>query len=111
MLDNDKKLVILCRIEPGCLGPDGIDHIADFCRYANQALKGEGNHFVKWLPLPRYDKSLAEIEYSVGDKGLSRAQATAYLQVFNRDLAQFEEQFHDLLALMINRYLSVKATK
>jgi hypothetical protein len=111
MLAHDKKLVILCRIEPGCLGPDGIDHIADFCRYANKELKCDASHYIRWLPLPRYDKSLDEIEYLVGEKGLSRIQAAVYLEVFNQDLAEFEEQFHERLASMINCYLSIRQLK
>ncbi|GIU43219.1 hypothetical protein TUM3794_28360 [Shewanella colwelliana] len=107
-LSDNKKLVLLCRIEPGCLGPDGIDHIANFCRFANGALKHVDAEFIKWRPLPRYDKSLDEIEYSIAGKGLTRPQAAQYLAVFDKSLEEFEEHFHDTLTELIDIYLAKK---
>ncbi len=35
-LADDKKLHLLYRVEPGCLGPTGADTIERFCEYANE---------------------------------------------------------------------------
>ncbi len=106
VLPQEKKLTVLCRIEPGCLGPDGIDHIESFCRFANQELKTVDSNFIKWLPLPRYDKSLPEMQYSVNYRQLNREKAAKYLSLFNCELNDFEEHFHDKVALLINEFLS-----
>ncbi len=109
-LPQEKKLTVLSRIEPGCLGPDGVDHIESFCRFANQELKKVDSNFVKWLPLPRYDKSLPEMQYSVNSKQLSRDKAAKYLSHFNSELDDFEEHFHDKVSLLINEFLSEHKT-
>ncbi|MFT6898769.1 MAG: hypothetical protein ACJA13_003196, partial [Paraglaciecola sp.] len=31
-----KKLTVTFRVEPGCLGPDGISHIEAFCKFAKR---------------------------------------------------------------------------
>ncbi|WP_077755547.1 hypothetical protein [Shewanella psychrophila] len=107
-LPKEKKLTVLCRIEPGCLGPDGLDYIADFCRFANQELKQVDANFIIWLPLPRYDKSLPEMQYSVNQKQLSHDKAAQYLDHFKSDLDDFEEHFHDKLSLLIDEFLANK---
>lgn len=106
LLTKDKKLTVLCRIEPGCLGPDGLDHIENFCRFANQALKQVNDNFIIWLPLPRYDKSLAEMQYSVNQKQLTHEKAAKYLALFHCDLERFEEDFHEQLSVMIDQFLA-----
>ncbi|WP_299792077.1 hypothetical protein [uncultured Shewanella sp.] len=105
-LPQEKKLTVLCRIEPGCLGPDGVDHIESFCRFANQELKKVDPDYIKWIPLPRYDKSLSEMQYSVNNKQLNREKAAKYLSHFQSDLDDFEEHFHDKVSLLINDFLS-----
>ncbi|QFU22829.1 hypothetical protein FM038_012190 [Shewanella eurypsychrophilus] len=105
-LPKEKKITVLCRIEPGCLGPKGLDHIEDFCRFANQELKRVDGNFIIWLPLPRYDKSLAEMQYSVNKKQLNHDKAAQYLAHFDCDLDDFEEHFHEQLSVMIDEFLS-----
>ncbi|ACA86664.1 hypothetical protein [Shewanella woodyi] len=110
-LPKEKKLTVLCRVEPGCLGPDGLDHIESFCRFSHQELKKIDSDFIKWLPLPRYDKSLAEMEYSVDSKLLSRDKASQYLAHFKCELDEFEEHFHDKLSTLINEFLANNKAK
>ncbi|WP_028775146.1 hypothetical protein [Shewanella waksmanii] len=100
-----RKLTLLCRIEPGCLGPQGVDHVEAFCRYAHAELKSFYPEAIAWLPLPRYDKSLAEFEYLVGKKNLSFAQAQQLLTVLGIQLNDVEEQFHDKIADLIDLFL------
>lgn len=107
-LAKEKKLTVMCRVEPGCLGPDGIDHIESFCRFAHKELKKVDSDFVKWMPLPRYDKSLAEMEYSVDSKLLTRDKASQYLTYFKCELDEFEEHFNDKISILINEFLANK---
>ena len=32
-----KKLLVMYRIEPGCLGPQGADYVEEFCVFAKQS--------------------------------------------------------------------------
>lgn len=38
--DSNVMLLILHRLEPGCLGPDGADHVEQFCQLAEKAIQG-----------------------------------------------------------------------
>lgn len=71
-----KKLSVLCRVEPGCLGPDGREHIEAFCTLAQQAMKHFAVDLVTWTLVPRYDKTMPEMEYTVDHKNLSRSQVS-----------------------------------
>jgi hypothetical protein len=104
-LPQDRKLTVLCRLEPGCLGPQGMDNIEVFCAFAQQQVAHVDADFVHWQLLPRYDKSLAEMQYKIGNKNLSHEQASRYLQMFNKNLDDFEQRLHDRLADSINAYL------
>ena len=41
-INDDKKIRLMYRIEPGCLGTKGAEHIEDFCRFANKHIKSRG---------------------------------------------------------------------
>lgn len=107
-IENDRKIAVLCRIEPGCLGPDGVDHIEAFCALAQKAMQHFDADVGTWLLIPRYDKTLEEMQYSVANKLLSREQATKYLVSIGRDIDSFEERFQDKLTSLINLYLARK---
>jgi translation initiation factor 2 alpha subunit (eIF-2alpha) len=100
-----KKLTVIFRVEPGCLGPDGIDHIEGFCKFAKKKVTDLDADFVRWVITPRYDKSLAETEYNINNKLLDHAKAEKYLRVFNKELNNFEEHFQDTLSILIDEYL------
>lgn len=100
-----KKLTVTFRIEPGCLGPDGIRHIDDFCKFAKKEVANLDSDFVRWVIVPRFDKSKAETEYKTNNKRLDYNKAEKYLKVFAKDLEQFEEHLQDKLALLIDQYL------
>jgi len=105
-LPNNKKLMVLFRVEPGCLGPDGADHIEKFCHYAEEQVASIDADFVHWEIVPRFDKRLAEIEYKVSHKKLNHDKAAKYLQLFKKSLDEFEEHLNDKLALLIEEFLS-----
>jgi len=108
VLDDSHKLTVLCRIEPGCLGPNGKDLIDDFCRYAQSRVQDIDASFVIWQLVARHDKTLPEMHYSISGKNLDHAKAERYLAHFNQQLADFEDHFHNQLANLIDDYLQTK---
>ena len=104
-LPKDKKLNVLFRVEPGCLGPKGADLAEEFCRYAQRGVETLDSDFVHWDILPRFDKSLAEMEYRVNTKRLTHDQAARYLTIFNKDLDEFECHLEDKLGILIESFL------
>lgn len=100
-----KKLTVMFRVEPGCLGPDGKDHIEGFCKYAKKEVAGLHSDFIRWVITPRWDKSLPESEYKTNNKRLDHDKAEKYLSVFGQQLDDFEEALQDKLAEMIDQYL------
>lgn len=100
-----KKLTVLFRVEPGCLGPDGADHIEGFCKFAKKQVTGLHSDFVRWSITPRFDKSLPETEYKTNNKRLNHDKAEKYLHIFGQELDDFEEQFQELLSELIDQYL------
>jgi hypothetical protein len=104
-LSQEKKLTVLCRVEPGCLGPDGKDHIEGFCRFALMAMQLTHSAFIHWVIIPRYDKTLPEIQYQVNDRNLSDAQAAKYLILVGKNASQFTIELDEKLARLIELYL------
>ena len=104
---REKQLIVMARVEPGSLGPDGMERVESFCRFANQRLSHSPvNHFSRWRVIPRYDKTLPEIEYFIADKKLNPLQVGKYLSCFQSNLDHFEEQFYLSLTDLIEQYLS-----
>lgn len=104
-LSQEKKLTVLCRVEPGCLGPDGKDHIEGFCRFALMAMRSTHNAFVHWIIIPRYDKTLPEIQYLINERNLSDAQAAKYLLLVGKNASEFAIELDEKLACLIEQYL------
>ncbi|WP_340680045.1 hypothetical protein [Paraglaciecola sp.] len=100
-----KKLTVTFRVEPGCLGPDGIEHIESFCKFAKKEVVNLDSDFVRWVITPRFDKSLLETEYKTNNKRLDYDKAQKYLKVFDKELDEFEEHLQDRLAELIEHYL------
>ena len=103
-LPSDKKLIVTYRVEPGCLGPEGADHIKAFCTFAEKGVADVDADFVHWHIIPRYDKTLPEMHYAVNNKELTHDQADQYLNVFQKGLDEFECHLQDKLALLIDSY-------
>ncbi len=104
-LPQARKLTVLCRVEPGCLGPDGKDHIEEFCDFAQTQVASIDSDFVIWNLVPRYDKTLPEMEYKISDKTLSHDKAAKYLTIFKKNLDEFEEHLNEKLSQLIDQYL------
>lgn len=104
-IPNDKKMLVIFRMEPGALGPKGAEYIQQFCDFANPQLQGQARTYLVCFIEPRFDKSLAEIEFQISAKKLSRSKANQYLNLFGENLTHFEDQFEDLLEAIIDQFL------
>lgn len=104
-LTQDKKLNVIFRVEPGCLGPEGADHIDSFCKHAQTVMEPIDSGFVHWEITPRNDKALPEMQYRITNKNMSHDQAEKYLALFDKSLDEFEGHLHDKLAMLIDEYL------
>jgi len=101
-----KKLTVTFRVEPGCLGPDGAEHIEGFCKYAKNEIADLDSDFVRLVIVPRHDKLLDETEYRTNGKKLTYDKASQYLSVFGKDLDAFEEHLQESLSVLIDQYLA-----
>ena len=82
-LPDEKKLVVVCRVEAGCLGSKGADHIDAFCEFAQKEYVEIDADYITWLVVPRNDKSQPEMQYRVNNKKISRDQfETAIFSIF-----------------------------
>ena len=64
-MSEEKKLHIIFRVEPGCLGPQGDTHVEKFCEFAQQEFNTIDPELIHWDIIPRFDKSLDEINKTV----------------------------------------------
>ncbi|WP_108652245.1 hypothetical protein [Dongshaea marina] len=104
-LTDEQKLTVTHYVEPGCLGPDGKDHIEAFCQHAQKVIEAIDPEFVNWVIKPRYDKSVDDTQYHFANKRLTEAQAAKYLARFGQDIDEFEEQFNDQIMHEIEEFL------
>ena len=104
-LSQDKKLTVVVRVEPGCLGPDGNVLIEEFCSVAHLEFEPINSDFINWEVVPRFDKLLPEIQYKTISKTLTHDQAAKYLEFFNKNLTKFEEHANEKLSVLIDQYL------
>ena len=102
----DKKLTLLYRLEPGCLGPSGKEYIEEFCRYAQEKFATLHADILQCEIVPRHDKSLAEIQYKLKDRLLAQDKVAKYLSAFNRNIEEIEDQINSILVDLINQYMS-----
>ncbi len=102
---GDTKLDILIRVEPGSLGPDGLDHVEDFCLVAKQYYARLYPELANWNVVPRYDKTLPEMTYTLNGRPLSEEQIDKLLNLIGKDEEQIETEVMDYLAKLIDKYL------
>jgi hypothetical protein len=104
-LPENKKLSVIYRVEPGCLGPEGESHIVMFCKFAQSALKTLDSHYIAWNIVARNDKKLPEMEYNLAGKKMNHTQSEKYLAVFNKSLDEFEGHLSDKLTILIDQFM------
>lgn len=105
-LPKEKKLHVLFRLEPGCLGPKGIDLIEGFCEFANSKISELP--YATYLFVPRFDKTLPEWEYKINSLNLSNEKVESYLAIFSQVKSQFEEGLEEKVTEYIEIYLNRK---
>ncbi len=103
-IPEDKKITVIFRIEPGCLGPQGHEHVDKFCNDANKKLSQLHPAFISWQVVPRHDKTLPELDYAMRQRPLPRELATRYLAHFDMEIDKFEMSVFDDLPEMIDQY-------
>jgi len=104
-LSNDKKLTIIYRIEPGCLGPQGSEHIQAFCVFAQKEFDALNMNYAQWKIVPRENKALPEVEYQLKGKRMAKDKTERFLQIFDENLSDFEQHMDQTLAQLIDDYL------
>ncbi|RCU49489.1 hypothetical protein DU002_11240 [Corallincola holothuriorum] len=102
---EERKLLVIIRVEPGCLGPDGADHIEGFCQLAQLAFEPRYAGIIRWQVVPRYDKSLPELQYLMANKNLAHEQVEKVLDLINLSLDDFEIETGDRLSMLIDKTL------
>jgi hypothetical protein len=105
VLSQEKKLTVVFRVESGCLGPTGADHIEEFCRFAQKKFESIDSGFMHWEIIPRHDKTQPEIAYRVKNKNLDHDKAEQYLEIFKQSLDAVEEHLHENLTILIDQHL------
>ena len=93
------------------MGPAGIDHIQEFCAFAQAHVETLHADFVKWEIVARMNKKLPEMQFSIGGKNLSQDQAAKYLTLFGQSLDDFEESLHDKLAFLVDEFWESDANR
>ena len=102
-MNKDMRIQLLYRVEPGCLGPDGVDYIEEFCQFAVKKISPPNYAIFSFVP--RYDKLLAEKEYSLLNRKLTRGQVNSYFQKIEKQLEEFESQVDELIAFAVDAFL------
>ncbi len=103
-LPQEKRLFVLFRLEPGCLGPTGIELIEKFCDYANDQIAHLP--YAQFKFVPRYDKTLPEWEYTISGKNLDPNKVATYLQAFDQQKTEFEDNLEMQLTEYIESFLN-----
>lgn len=104
-LSEGKKLSVIYRIEPGCLGPKGESIVSSFCTFAQKEIQTLSSNYIGLNIVPRNDKALPEMEYSATGKKLSNSQADKYLSMLGKNLDDFEYELSTKMAALINEYM------
>lgn len=99
------KITVICRVEPGCLGPKGADHVERFCQIAQREFDQVEPDKVEWQLIPRFDKTLDEIQYKLKNRNLSSKQAGLYLDALGQEQDEFEEELFKQLSVSIKNYM------
>ncbi len=103
-LSEEKKLKVTFRVEPGCLGPNGAEMAEAFCQYAQANVATLDSNYIIWNILPRFDKTLPELEYHALNKRLNHQQAEKYLMLFSKSLDEFESHLEQKLSDLIESF-------
>lgn len=99
-----KKLKVIYRIEPGCLGPQGESHIIGFCDFAQKNFQPAQSELFQFEIVPRRDKSQPEKQYNINDKKLPHDKVTRLLDSLDKNINEFEDELDEHLVSLIELY-------
>ena len=105
-LPQEKKLFVIYRLEPVCLGSVGYKKINQFCAHITKNVLPIDSGFIKWTVLPRLKAKEREIEFRMGGKLLKKHQVVRYLAVFDRDYDLFEDTINQSIMEQIDHYFT-----
>lgn len=103
-MTTSSVLEVIYRVEPGCLGPQGKDYIEDFCKFSQPLVTAHTAGFMRWVLIPRFDKSLPEMQCTLAGRTLSQSQAERYFAVYGADASALEAELNEQLTLLIDQY-------
>jgi hypothetical protein len=98
------KMTVICRVEPGCLGPEGASHVEAFCKLGQTEFDAIDPDIIDWVIVPRFDKHQPEIQYKLNGRYLSGPQSDQYLKALGKDQDAFEEALFKQLTISVNHY-------
>lgn len=98
------KITVICRVEPGCLGPTGADHVEAFCKLGQKEFDAIDPDIINWEIIPRFDKSLPELQYKLNGFYLNNGQSELYLKALGKDPEEFEQALFKQLTVSVNHY-------
>ncbi len=107
-MSEDLDLQLIVRVEPGSLGPDGLDHVEAFCEVANKVFAKVDYAQLSFNIVPRYDKSLDELQLLMNDVPLPAQRASLVLDKLNVTFDQVEEEVMERISKLIDRFLGHK---
>lgn len=104
-LSEAQKIIVTFRVEPGSLGPTGADHIEAYCAHAQSTFANIDAEFARWNIIPRHDKSLPELEYTLNGKRLNSTQAEKYLTLIGKPITTLEDDLEETISRLIEEFL------
>lgn len=107
-MSQELDLKLIVRVEPGSLGPDGLDHIEAFCELANKVFSKVDYIQLSFSIIPRYDKALPELQLLMNDVILPEQRAELLLDKMNVTFEQVEEEVMERISNLIDRFLGHK---
>ncbi|PHS20566.1 MAG: hypothetical protein COA86_01050 [Kangiella sp.] len=105
-IPQDKKLLVIYRLEPECLGTIGHKQINYFCAHITKRILPVDSDFVKWTVLPRLAATEKEVEFRLNGKLLQLPQVVRYLTVFNRDYDAFLDSINNAVLKQVDHYFN-----
>jgi len=104
-IPKEKKLTVICRVESGCLGPEGEKLVARFCGFALDQMESSVPAYMTIKILPRLKKELPELDYQIMGRTLTRDQLAKYLLLFEDEPDLLEDRLNGQIIELINQYL------
>ncbi len=103
-IQQEEQILVICRIESGCLGPQGREHVVAFCDFIKDKFATPDLHFIQWEVVPREGLKFPELEYRLHGKRLLHDHAEKYLSLFNTEIKDFEDYIDDKIIAQIEQY-------